>query len=108
MPMPTKNIMFNELTPKTPVELRGETNQYWVATIDGQEGVVIMDGQHQRDQQRTLTQMTHDTKMRNKGYKYRLTPTTKRFEPLYAKTLAQVGPLMREYPNDRFETVEIG
>lgn len=116
MAMPEKNIMFSELTPKAHVELRGDKNKYYVAKLPtgepsnpyGEEGVVIMDSQSQREQQRILDQMCHDSKMRAKGYKYRLTPKSKRFEPLYSKNLSNCGPLMREYPTEQFETETIG
>lgn len=107
MPMPQANVNFEELTPTTPVTLEGETNRYYVATIDGTPKVVIMTGHKQKAQQQTLDQMVHDTKMRNKGYRYRLTPQDNSFAPLYAKTLQQCGELMRSYPKHKFDTVTI-
>lgn len=44
-----------------------------------------------------------DQLMYEKGYRYRL--ETVGSEPLYSKTLHELGPLMRSYPGDRF-TVE--
>lgn len=115
MAMPTKNIDFYELTPKAHVELRGDKNKYYVAKLPQdnpaepwqEEGVVIMYGDKQREQQRILDQMCHDSKMRARGYKYRLTPKSKRFQPLYSKTLQHCGPLMREYPHEQFDTETI-
>jgi len=50
----------------------------------------------------------HDCKMAAKGYRFRLTPTDKSFEPLYAKNLSDIGPLMREmYPEKRFDIEKI-
>ena len=45
----------------------------------------------------------HDQKMHDKGYRYKLIPKNANFEPLYAKTLMNIGPLMREYPDTRFD-----
>lgn len=102
----TKNFWFDQLTPKTNVVRIGENGSY-VATINGEKGVVCMDGQQRKEQQKTLDQMVHDTKMREKGYIYRLDPVSKSFEPLYAKNMDAVVDLMRSYRNDKFNVVDI-
>ena len=38
-----------------------------------------------------------------KGYRYQLRPLDRSFVPLVAKGLMDIGPVMREYPKDRFE-----
>jgi hypothetical protein len=52
-------------------------------------------------------QFVHDQLMHDKGYRYRLTPIGNAFEPLYTKTLGQIGPLMRDYKDTRFEVKAI-
>ena len=56
--IPAKNYWVNQVSrDHTDVELRGlPRTQYYVATIDGVEGVVCMDGQHQLEQQKFLDQ----------------------------------------------------
>jgi hypothetical protein len=44
-----------------------------------------------------------DAKMFAKGYRHKLSPKSKKFEPLYVKTAMQAGPVMREYPDERFD-----
>jgi hypothetical protein len=51
---------------------------------------------------------TVDYGMFEKGYRYRLTPVDKSFKPLYTKLLTEVGPLMRDYPNKRFDVDTLG
>jgi hypothetical protein len=46
---------------------------------------------------------TVDYGMFQKGYRYRLTPVDKSFKPLYTKLLDEIGPLMRDYPEKRFD-----
>jgi hypothetical protein len=48
-----------------------------------------------------------DQSMHEKGYRYKIDPTTKDFDPLYAKELHHIGPLMRSYPNHRFNINKI-
>lgn len=45
----------------------------------------------------------HDAHMRSLGYRYRLTPKSGKFEPLYAKTIAGVVDIHREYKDEQFE-----
>ena len=49
----------------------------------------------------------NDKKMFDKGYRFKLTPTDHSFEPLYVKALHECGPLMRSYPNNRFDSVRL-
>lgn len=44
-----------------------------------------------------------ETQMIAKGYMYKLSPTKKEFEPLYAKTHKQIAEIHRSYPNVRFK-----
>ena len=48
-------------------------------------------------------QHAFDQLMHKQGYRYRLTPTNAAFAPLYAKTLTQIGPLLRDYTETNFE-----
>lgn len=48
-----------------------------------------------------------DQGMYSKGYRYRLAPQSGKFEPLYAKALTNIGPLMRDYPNEKFDVVRL-
>lgn len=48
------------------------------------------------------TEQEVDQGMYDKGYRYKLTPLNADFEPLFTKTLAQLGPLMRDYKDTRF------
>src|SRR4051812_21620147 len=47
----------------------------------------------------------HDEEMFAKGYRYRFTPLDKSFEPLYCKSPADAGDLLRDYPHKRFDVV---
>ncbi len=105
MSMPVKNIMFSQLKENTDVTFeatKNGKNGYWVAVIDGECGVVIMDGQHQEKQEKRLEELVRHTKMRAKGYTIMLTPKSLRFEPLYVKRVEDVGGVMREYPAENF------
>ena len=46
-------------------------------------------------------------KMAQKGYKYLLADKSGQLEDLYAKTISDIGPLMREYPTTYFEVSKI-
>lgn len=50
---------------------------------------------------------SHDELMYDKGYRFKLVPTNGEFEPLYAKTIADVGSLMRSWPNIRFNIISM-
>ena len=50
----------------------------------------------------------HDQAMFNKGYRFKVTPTDGSFESLYTKEIMDIGPLMRGYPNNRFDVVKMG
>jgi hypothetical protein len=64
-PMPLPNHFFENVPRHCDVELRGTSGtQYYVATINGVEGVVVMDGQHQHMQQKKLDRMVVVTKRR--------------------------------------------
>ncbi len=45
--------------------------------------------------------------MANKGYNYILTDKQGKLTPLYAKTLADIGNLMRDFPENRFNVTNI-
>ena len=63
--MPAKNHFFENLPKNCHVEERGiGKNSYYVAIIDGVEGVVIMDGQKQAAQQYALDKMVKATKQK--------------------------------------------
>jgi hypothetical protein len=53
------------------------------------------------------TQTEIDEAMHDKGYRYKLTPLNANFLPLFTKTLAQLGPLMRDYPDTRFDVTPL-
>ena len=46
-------------------------------------------------------------KLYAKGYRYKCNPTSRKFDPLYVKTLTEIGPLLRTYPEERFDVHEI-
>ena len=48
-----------------------------------------------------------DENMKKKGYRWKLTPRSGRFEPLYAKTVATAASLLREYPDDTFGVIDL-
>jgi len=48
------------------------------------------------------TQAEVDQGMHDKGYRYKLTPLNAQFQPLFTKTLDQIGPLMRDYKDTKF------
>lgn len=106
-PMPRVNHAFESVPQNANVELCGDTNQYYVATVQGVKGVVIMEGQKQKEQQAKLDEMIRDTKMRIKGYRYKLLPNSGKFEPLYVKTADEAGPVMLDYPDEMFNVVSI-
>jgi hypothetical protein len=66
-PMPEKNYFFDSLPPNCHVEerktLKG-SNSYYVAIIDGVEGVINMEGRFQHQQQAALDKMVVATKRR--------------------------------------------
>lgn len=49
------------------------------------------------------TKIEVDEVMHNKGYRYKLIPINAAFAPLFAKTLNDIGPLMRDYKDTRFD-----
>ncbi len=49
----------------------------------------------------------HDQKMYEKGYRYKIDPKNHEFDPLYSKTLHNIGPLLRSYPEHRFDISKI-
>lgn len=61
MSMPEKNYYIGELTDSTPVYLRGTTNKYYVAVINGIEGVVNWDGRYARQAQLKLNALVRRT-----------------------------------------------
>lgn len=122
MSTPKKNYFYPEdfrrLDEETTVEVRkAGTNEYYVATIDGIEGVVSWSGENARLAQQGLNRLVAQTKARNlakndatmyqKGYRYRVTPNSGNFEPLYVKTANECGPLFRSYPTETFKSTEI-
>lgn len=50
---------------------------------------------------------TVESRMIDKGYRYRLEFLSRDCAPLYAKTLADIGPLMRQWPEDRFNVTDL-
>jgi hypothetical protein len=48
-----------------------------------------------------------DAKMFAKGYRHKLSPQSKKFEPLYVKTAMDAGPVMRDYPDERFDVTAL-
>lgn len=50
---------------------------------------------------------SHDANMYAKGYRYRLDFLGRDCAPLYAKTIADIGPLMRQWAEDRFNVVKL-
>lgn len=56
---------------------------------------------------KTGTNTPFDNKMFVKGYRYKLTPTTQRFEPLYAKTMDNVSSIMKDYKDETFAVTTI-
>jgi hypothetical protein len=48
-----------------------------------------------------------DMGMFEKGYRYKLIPKSRSFEPLYAKSVYDVPKVMREYPHETFTTVDL-
>lgn len=66
-PMPEKNYFFENLPPNCHVELRktkAGNNSYYVAIIDGVEGVITMEGRFQYQQQKKLDEMVKATQRR--------------------------------------------
>lgn len=97
MPMPEKNYFFDQLPKNCDVELRQTErggNSYYVAIIDGVEGVVSWEGQKARESQLALKQMAKDTTMRRQGYVCEISHH-KIGEPLYFKSVNDVGPFLR-------------
>jgi len=112
MSLPEKNTFFENLPAHADVRLQGpKGSQAYIHTdADGVESVVIMDGQQQREQQQTLDQLCEETigrKLYAKGYRYKCNPTSRKFDPLYVKTSTEIGPLLRTYPDERFDVHEI-
>ena len=122
MSTPKKNYFYPEdfrrLDEEITVEVRkAGTNEYYVATIDGIEGVVSWSGEQAVKAQRELNRYVARTTARNlakndatmyqKGYRYRLTPNSGNFEPLYVKTANECGPLLRTYPTETFKSTTI-
>ena len=50
---------------------------------------------------------SHDSRMFAKGYRYKLEFLNRDCDPLYAKTIDDIGPLMRQWPEDRFDLVKL-
>lgn len=48
-----------------------------------------------------------DMGMYEKGYRYKLIPKSKSFDPLYAKTMIDAAAIMREYKGEIFDTVDL-
>lgn len=46
---------------------------------------------------------SHDKIMFEKGYRYKIIPTNHEMESLYVKKILELGPLMREFPNIKFD-----
>lgn len=112
MSLPEKNTFFENLPAHADVRLQGpKGSQAYIHTdADGVESVVIMDGQQQREQQQILDQLCEETigrKLYAKGYRYKCNPTSRKFDPLYVKTSTEIGPLLRTYPDERFDVHEI-
>jgi len=79
---------------------------YIYTDADGKRHLVIMEGNKQREQQRQLDQWTEETvsrKLYAKGYRYRCEPKSRKFAALHVKTLAEIGPLLRTYPDEHFD-----
>jgi hypothetical protein len=53
------------------------------------------------------TELQVDAGMYDKGYRYRLTPDDNAFAPLYSKTLDDIGPMMRDYPDTSFTVAKL-
>ena len=43
-----------------------------------------------------------DCRAVRRGLRYKVSPRSKAFEPLYVRTLAECGPVMRQFPNEKF------
>lgn len=50
---------------------------------------------------------SHDSRMFDKGYRYRLEFIGKDIAPLYVKRIDDIGPLMRQWADDRFNVVKL-
>ena len=63
--IPAKNFWVSQVGRDADVELRGHAGaRYYVATLGGVEGVVCMDGVHQREQQQYLDGLVRKTRER--------------------------------------------
>ena len=99
------NFFFEHL-PRRP-DIECPNNKCYIYTDgNGQRHLVIMEGQHQREQQEQLDRWAEETisrKLYAKGYRYRCEPKSRRFAALYVKRLDEIGPLLRSYPDERFD-----
>lgn len=59
--MPPKNYFIEQITNDTPVFLRGNENKYYVAVINGEEGVVSWSSQNAYLAQRILNRLVLQT-----------------------------------------------
>ena len=48
-----------------------------------------------------------DKGMMEKGYKYKIIFISGKCLPLYAKALMDIGPIFRDWPNERFNVVHL-
>ena len=113
MALPEKNVWFEQLPPHAHIELKqcGTNSVYIYVDDDGVAAVVGMDGRKQASQQRQLERLAEETiskKLYKLGYRYRMTPTDKSFDPLHVKTAQDAARVMREdFPTKRFTIHEI-
>jgi len=60
-----------------------------------------------KTQPRTLFNPHYDEIMQKKGYRYKLTPKSGYFEPLYAKDISHIAYLLRMYPKETFNILDL-